>query len=95
MASMGMYERGYGGTYDDTPDQQPVIDELSAYGYPGLYCLVGLSGHGFKLSPEFGRIMASLVTQGGFPDYDVSVFGLKRFETGKLMRSKYNLSTVG
>ena len=95
MASMGMYERGYGGAYDDTPDQQPVIDELSAYGFPGLYCLVGLSGHGFKLCPEFGRIMASLVTQGGFADYDVSVFGLKRFETGKLMRSKYNLSTVG
>jgi glycine/D-amino acid oxidase-like deaminating enzyme len=95
MASKGQYERGYGGAYDDTPDQQPVIDELSAYGYPGLFCLVGLSGHGFKLSPEFGRIMASLVTEGRFADYDVSVFGLNRFETGKLMKSRYNLSTVG
>jgi glycine/D-amino acid oxidase-like deaminating enzyme len=95
MASKGKYERGYGGVYDDTPDQQPVIDELSAYGFPNLYCLVGLSGHGFKLSPEFGRIMASLVTRSGFSDYDVSVFGLKRFETGKLMRGRYNISTVG
>jgi sarcosine oxidase, subunit beta len=95
MASKGKYERGYGGIYDDTPDQQPVIDELSAYGFPGLFCLVGLSGHGFKLSPEFGRIMASMVTRGSFPDYDVSVFGLKRFETGNLLRSRYNLSTVG
>ena len=95
MASEGKYERGYGGIYDDTPDQQPVIDELSAYGLPGLYCLVGLSGHGFKLSPEFGRIMASMVTEGRFRDYDVSVFGLKRFESGMLMKSRYNLSTVG
>jgi len=95
MATKGMYERGYGGAYDDTPDQQPVIDELSGYGYPGLFCLVGLSGHGFKLSPEFGRIMASLVTEGRFADYDVSVFGLRRFQEGRLMRSRYNLSTVG
>ena len=95
MSSKGRYERGYAGAYDDTPDQQPVIDELSVYGFPDLHCLVGLSGHGFKLSPEFGRIMASLVTQGRFPDYDISVFGLKRFETGRLMKGRYRLSTVG
>jgi sarcosine oxidase, subunit beta len=95
MASKGRYERGYSGLYDNTPDQQPIIDELSEFGYPGVRCLVGLSGHGFKLSPEFGRIMASLVIDGRFDDYDISVFGLKRFETGRLLRSRYSLSTVG
>jgi sarcosine oxidase subunit beta len=95
MAEKGRYERGYSGVYDNTPDQQPVIDELSQYGYSNLFCLVGLSGHGFKLSPEFGRIMASLVSEGSFSDYDVSVFRLKRFETGELLRSKYSVSTVG
>jgi sarcosine oxidase, subunit beta len=95
MATDGKYERGYSGVYDITPDQQPIIDELSDYGYPGLFCLVGLSGHGFKLSPEFGRMMASLVVDGTFPDYDISVFRLKRFKTGDLLRSRYSLSTVG
>ena len=95
MASKGKYERGYSGLYDNTPDQQPIIDELSEFGYPGVHCLVGLSGHGFKLSPEFGRLMASLVVDGRFDDYDVSVFGLKRFETGELLKSKYSLSTIG
>ena len=64
MASRGRYERGYSGLYDNTPDQQPIIDELSGYGYRGVHCLVGLSGHGFKLCPEFGRLMASLVIDG-------------------------------
>jgi glycine/D-amino acid oxidase-like deaminating enzyme len=95
MAEKGRFERGYSGVYDNTPDQQPIIDELSEYGYRDLFCLVGLSGHGFKLSPEFGRIMASLVVEGSFRDYDVSVFRLKRFETGELLRGKYSLSTVG
>ncbi|MGA2664485.1 MAG: FAD-dependent oxidoreductase [Nitrososphaerales archaeon] len=95
MGARGRYESGYSGLYDNTPDQQPIIDELSEHGYPGLHCLVGLSGHGFKLCPEFGRVMASLVLTGGFDDYDVSVFGLKRFETGDLLRSGYGVSTVG
>ena len=95
MAEKGTFERGYSGVYDNTPDQQPIIDELSEYGYRDLFCLVGLSGHGFKLSPEFGRIMASLVAEGSFSDYDVSVFRLKRFETGELLRGKYSISTVG
>jgi sarcosine oxidase, subunit beta len=95
MASRGTYERGYSGLYDNTPDQQPVIDELSDFGYPGIHCLVGLSGHGFKLCPEFGRVMASLVLDGSFEDYDVSVFSLKRFGEGKLLKGMYDISTVG
>jgi len=95
MASEGKYERGYSGLYDNTPDQQPIIDEFSDYGYAGIHCLVGLSGHGFKLSPEFGRLMASLVVDGRFDDYDTSVFSLKRFGAGKLLRGSYSLSTVG
>jgi sarcosine oxidase, subunit beta len=94
MATGGTYRRGYAGLYDNTPDQHPIIDELSSHGYPGVYCVVGLSGHGFKLAPEFGRIIASLVVEGGFPDYDVSVFNLRRFEDGRLLGGRYSVSTV-
>jgi glycine/D-amino acid oxidase-like deaminating enzyme len=94
MATAGTYRRGYAGLYDNTPDQHPIIDELSSHGYPGVYCVVGLSGHGFKLAPEFGRVIASLVVEGGFPDYDVSVFNLRRFEEGRLLGGRYGVSTV-
>jgi len=94
MGTSGTYRRGYAGLYDNTPDLHPVIDELSGHGYPGVYCVVGLSGHGFKLSPEFGRIIASLVTGGRFTDYDVSVFKLRRFEEGRLLSGRYGVSTV-
>ncbi len=94
MAEKGQFLRGYTGVYDVTPDQEPVIDDLEGEGYPGLYCLIGLSGHGFKLCPEFGRIMSGLVLDGGFHDYDVSIFKSDRFEIGALIESKYALGTV-
>jgi sarcosine oxidase subunit beta len=94
MAEAGTYRRGYAGLYDNTPDQNPIIDELSDYGYPGVYCVVGLSGHGFKLAPEFGRIISSLIAQGRFQDYDVSVFKLRRFKDGRPLGGKYRVSTI-
>jgi glycine/D-amino acid oxidase-like deaminating enzyme len=94
MGDEGTYRRGYAGLYDNTPDQHPIIDELSGYGYPGVYCVVGLSGHGFKLAPEFGRIIASVVVDGRFSDYDVSVFRLGRFEDGDLLGGRYGVSTI-
>jgi sarcosine oxidase subunit beta len=94
MAASGTYRRGYAGLYDNTPDQHPIIDELSEYGYPGIHCVVGLSGHGFKLAPEFGRIVASLVSTGSFTDYDVSVFALRRFEEHRLLGGRYGVSTI-
>jgi sarcosine oxidase, subunit beta len=95
MGTKGLYERGYAGVYDNTPDQQPVIDELSEFGWENLYCVIGLSGHGFKLCPEFGRILSEMVLNGRFRDYDVSIFGLKRFSEGKLLRGRYPVSTIG
>jgi sarcosine oxidase, subunit beta len=95
MGTSGVYQRGYTGVYDVTPDQQPIIDEFSNSGYEGVYCLIGLSGHGFKLSPAFGRIMSDFVTGEKTVDYDRSIFRLSRFEEGKLLESRYNLSTIG
>lgn len=90
----GTFRRGYAGLYDNTPDQHPVIDELSAFGYPDVFCVVGLSGHGFKLAPEFGRVVATMMTAGTFRDYDVSVLRLKRFEEGRLLGGRYRVSTI-
>ena len=39
----------------------------------------GFSGHGFKMSPETGEILANLALGKEVP-YDMSFFSLKRFE---------------
>ncbi|MFI5420708.1 MAG: NAD(P)/FAD-dependent oxidoreductase [Nitrososphaerales archaeon] len=94
LGKLGSFVRGYTGLYDMSVDQQPIIDEFSDAGFPGVYCLIGLSGHGFKLCPEFGRLMAALIIDGKFSDYDVSIFKRARFEKGKQFSSRYELSTV-
>jgi len=94
MSAEGTYRRGYAGLYDNTPDQHPIVDELASHGYPGVYCVVGLSGHGFKLAPEFGRMIASLIAEGQFTDYDISVFGLRRFAEGRPIGGRYRVSTI-
>ena len=94
MGKLGSFVRGYTGLYDVTEDQEPIIDEFSDAGYPGVYCLIGLSGHGFKLCPEFGRLMAALVVHGKFTDYDISIFKRARFEQGGQFSSRYELSTM-
>jgi len=95
MSQKGSLSTSFTGLYDNTLDEQPIIDEFSGVGLENLYCLVGLSGHGFKLCPEFGRIMSTLVCGEKFHDYDVSIFRKNRFRDGNLIRSKYQVATIG
>ena len=95
MSEKGKLAVSFTGLYDNTPDEQPIIDDFSDQGLENLYCLVGLSGHGFKLCPEFGRIMSTIVSGEKFTDYDVSIFEKKRFKDGNLIRSKYPVATIG
>ncbi len=93
----GVYHSSYNGMYDITPDQHPIIDELSDLGLEGVYSCVGLSGHGFKLCPAFGLMNAEMVlgVEGQDQTFDRSHFSLSRFKTGKLLLTKYpGLATV-
>lgn len=56
---------GWAGVYDMTPDSYPIIDQL---GPDGLFVATGFSGHGFKLCPEVGRLLAEFVATGSRPD---------------------------
>ena len=53
---------GWAGIYDGCADNHPVLDAVP--GVEGYYCAVGFSGHGFKLSPVFGALMAQFITGG-------------------------------
>lgn len=94
--SEGALHSSYVGVYDLTPDQHPIIDELSDLGLKGVYCCVGLSGHGFKLCPALG-LMVSEMVQGIIDEgtFDLSPFSLSRFMTGNLFHSRHeSLATI-
>lgn len=78
----------YAGCYDVTPDFNPVI---SATSIPGLIAVAGFSGHGFKISPSVGVLVADLVIDGRSTDADIpeSDFRLSRFTEGDLLRSPH------
>ena len=78
--------RGFAGPYDVTPDWNPAIGPCP--GVEGLYLAVGWSGHGFKLSPAVGEVVAAEVT-GRTPPIDVSELRPQRFAEGRLLRLAY------
>jgi sarcosine oxidase, subunit beta len=78
--------RGFAGPYDVTPDWNPVIGRCP--GIEGLYVATGWSGHGFKLSPAVGEVIAAEVS-GRTPPIDVSDLRAERFVEGRLLRLAY------
>ena len=69
------YRRGYAGAFDITPDWMPVLDQT---GPAGHFTAAGMSGHGFKLAPSVGEMMAALIT-GAAPPVSAAPFRLARF----------------
>ncbi|MFV8048779.1 NAD(P)/FAD-dependent oxidoreductase [Mycobacterium sp. 48b] len=78
----------YAGCYDVTPDWNPVI---SATGIDGLIVAAGFSGHGFKIAPAVGKLVADLVTDGRSSDPRIpeTDFRLARFAEDNLLKSRY------
>jgi glycine/D-amino acid oxidase-like deaminating enzyme len=78
----------YAGCYDVTPDWNPVI---SRTGIDGLVVAAGFSGHGFKIAPSVGRLVADLVVDGRSADPRIpeSDFRLSRFAEGALLTTPY------
>jgi glycine/D-amino acid oxidase-like deaminating enzyme len=78
----------YAGCYDVTPDWNPVI---GATGIDGLFVAAGFSGHGFKISPAVGRLIADLVVDGRSADPRIpeSDFRLARFAEDDLLMTPY------
>lgn len=77
----------YAGVYDVPPDWNPVIGPVGDV--DGLVLAAGFAGHGFKISPAVGDLVADLVLEGDSTDPDVpaSDFRLSRFAEGDLLTS--------
>jgi glycine/D-amino acid oxidase-like deaminating enzyme len=67
---------GWVGLYDVSPDWLHLIDEIP--GAAGLWVLCGTSGHGFKLAPAIGRIVADLLLKGRGSTPEAPLFALER-----------------
>ncbi|MBL7500616.1 FAD-binding oxidoreductase [Frankia sp. CNm7] len=84
----------YAGCYDITPDWNPVIAPV---GFGGLYLAAGFSGHGFKISPAVGTLMADLILEGDSTDPDIPAadFRLERFAEGRPLLSRHPYAGAG
>lgn len=78
----------YAGCYDVTPDWNPIISWTPL---EGLLVAAGFSGHGFKISPAVGRLVADLVLDGSSSDPNIphTDFRWSRFDEGALLRTPF------
>ena len=93
LMERGTSAGGWASLYDITPDWHAIMGALP--GVEGLYCVAGTSGHGFKLGPAVGEMMADLIINGEKPKGDINMFSVSRFDAGKEVAGKYEYSIVG
>jgi sarcosine oxidase subunit beta len=79
------------GVYDVTPDWNPVLGRLPDMA--GLVVGYGFSGHGFKLSPGVGRVLAQEAL-GLRTDVSLAPYALERFRQGRLLTGRYGVGAV-
>lgn len=86
LLEQGRVAEKYSGIWGITPDYQPIIDSLAHV--PGLYCAVGFSGHGYKLSPIIGELMSQFILGNSHPLVDkLKLFRLARFAENDAVKS--------
>ena len=59
-----------------TPDGDFILDTHPQL--PNMVIAAGFSGHGFKMAPEVGEVLADLATKRT-PKYNMEPFSLSRF----------------
>lgn len=78
---------GWSGMYEVTPDWNPIMG--SSAEVRGLHYCVGFSGHGFKLAPVAGLLMAEQLADGRASTLDITPYRLERFGEGQALRLGY------
>ncbi len=86
------FSTGYAGLYTSTPDSHPIMDAVD--GIDGLYVCTGFSGHGFKLSPMVGVLMAELMLDGRATSIDITPLRMSRFAEGQLNNDGYGFKAM-
>jgi glycine/D-amino acid oxidase-like deaminating enzyme len=79
------------GVYDVTPDWNPVLGRVP--GIEGLVVGFGFSGHGFKLSPAVGQLLAQEAL-GLRTEVALAPYSIERFASGALLKGHYGGGAV-
>jgi sarcosine oxidase subunit beta len=79
------------GPYDITPDWNPVLGAPDEW--EGLILAYGFSGHGFKMAPAVGKMLAQ-TTLGQNTDIDITPYSLGRFNEGALLTGIYGIGSI-
>ena len=79
------------GAYDVTPDWNPILGP--AGDLAGFTVACGFSGHGFKLAPALGRVLAQSVL-GLEQEVAIGPYGLERFAAGRLLTGVYGVGSI-
>jgi len=87
----GRLVRSWSGLYDTTPDWNPVLGTIP--GITGLQVAFGFSGHGFKLSPMIGRMLAQSML-GMTPDLPIEPYRITRYADGQPLVGAYGTGAV-
>jgi sarcosine oxidase, subunit beta len=84
----------YSGCYDVTPDYNPIIGPSPV---DGLFVAAGFSGHGFKISPAVGRLVADLLVDGqtALPGVTAGDFRFSRFAENEPLVSAHPYTGAG
>ncbi len=84
---------GFAGLYGVTPDWHPIVDEVP----PGSGCFIcaGFSGHGFKLGPAVGVMVADMLTDESEPEFAPDLFRFSRYAENAPVRGQYTYSIAG
>jgi sarcosine oxidase subunit beta len=84
---------GYASLYGITPDWHPIVDEMIPDS--GLFICAGFSGHGFKLGPAVGLMVADMLTGESAPTFDPHLFRLSRYAEGDPVCGQYEYGIAG
>ncbi len=77
----------YTGLYDVAEDWHAILGKVN--GVDGFYMCAGFSGHGFKIAPSVGELMAEEIVEGKAQTIDIERFNLSRFEKNELLHGSY------
>ncbi len=89
--SEGRVVRSWSGIYDTTPDWNPVLGPVPAI--DGLQVAFGFSGHGFKLSPMIGRMLAQSALDLA-TDLPIRPYRITRFAENEPLVGRYGPGAV-
>jgi sarcosine oxidase subunit beta len=87
----GRLVRSWSGLYDTTPDWNPVLGAVP--GIPGFQVAFGFSGHGFKMSPMIGRMLAQSLL-GQATDLPIHPYRITRYAEGEPLTGAYGGGAV-